>query len=53
MMEMPMVLHATQAQVDYTNIVDLPCDPDLEGATPFVSLLGSPCLYCLLEPQSS
>ena len=54
MMGMPMVLHATWAQVDAcTNIVDLPCNPPLKGATPFVGLLGSPHLYHLLEFQSS
>ena len=44
-----MALCATRAQVDYTNIVDLPCNPDQEGVTPFISLLSSPHLHCLLE----
>ena len=52
-MGMPMELHATWAAVVYSNIVDLPQDQYQEGATSFVSLLGSPCLYYLLESQSS
>ena len=53
MMGMPVALCATWAQVDYTNIVDLPHNPAQEGVTLFISLLGSPCLHCLLESQSS
>ena len=53
-MGMPMELHATQAAaVVYSNIVDLPQDQYQEGATSFISLLGSPHLYYLLESQSS
>ena len=44
-----MVLHATWAQVVYSDIVDLPHDQSQEGATVFDALLGFPCLCFLME----